>query len=157
RNLDTMTGFGGVCSPREIDPTIPPELEAAVMKALAPDLSRRHLSAREMLEALAPFERAADEVVGAWVRELAGEELAKRAPLLSGTPFEASRTADDLVRVLKSRPSTPPPTPTREMTHTMQITQRFSVPEPPRLEPFFPQPPIAPASSIDPRFGAVLT
>lgn len=150
RDIDTMAGDGGARPPREIDPSIPPALEAIVMRALAADLSERYLSAGEMLVDLAPFERAAEEEVGAWVRSLAAEQLLERAALIQESSWSnpaASRPADDPVRSVKMR----------------------ARPEPPRLSPLAePHPALLPPSylevapppirtAVDPRFGAVFT
>lgn len=99
---------GDVPLPTKIDPSIPAELEAIVMKALSPELSDRWLSAREMLDALSTFDRASDDEVGRWVRALAAEELAKRAELVQKREPEAFRSLEDLVAEVKrsgSRPS----------------------------------------------------
>jgi eukaryotic-like serine/threonine-protein kinase len=91
---------GRIKPPSEINPTIPRELDEVILKATSREVSDRHLTARELLEALAPWKPASADELGAWVREVAAAELAKTNALLENVVPEASRTVDDLMREL---------------------------------------------------------
>jgi serine/threonine-protein kinase len=71
-------------------PEVSPELDALVMKALAPSAEARFASAREMAEALMRLVPPAfPNDVGAWVEEVARDGLAKHAVMLA--EIESSR------------------------------------------------------------------
>ena len=73
---------GAIPPPSQINPAIPPELDAVVLEATHRDLGRRHLTAREFAAALTPWTHAEPDEVGMWVRSLAAERLAERQRML---------------------------------------------------------------------------
>ncbi|HZO16323.1 MAG TPA: serine/threonine-protein kinase, partial [Polyangiaceae bacterium] len=76
---------GRINAPRELVADIPAELDALVMRALSRDPAARFATAREMASALERAIRpASSDEVGAWVRELVGERLERRAQLFEG-------------------------------------------------------------------------
>jgi serine/threonine-protein kinase len=76
--------------PAEVNPATPAALDRIVMRALERDPSKRFLSAEDMAAALAAaVPPAAPASLGAWVRAVAAEELARRAALLQTEPTEA--------------------------------------------------------------------
>jgi eukaryotic-like serine/threonine-protein kinase len=91
---------GEVKPPSAVNRSIPRELDAIVLKAIAREVSDRYLSARELLDTLAPWEGASDDEVGAWVRRLAAVQLARTQALLQNVTPEASRSVDDLLAEL---------------------------------------------------------
>jgi serine/threonine-protein kinase len=77
--------------PSLVTTSVTPELDAVVMKALAKSPDERFPSARDMalaLEAAVPV--ASTTKVAAWVEELAGDSLARRARLLAGAEGPAT-------------------------------------------------------------------
>lgn len=93
---------GTIPNPSEVDADVPAPLDAIVKKATARELGERYLSAQEFLAELKPFPRASDDEVGAWVRRLAAEELAKRHRLVQANVASAeSHTIDDLMQDLR--------------------------------------------------------
>jgi serine/threonine-protein kinase len=93
---------GNVPNPSDADPNVPPELDEITKKAIARDLGMRYLTAREFLDELKPFPRASDDEVGAWVRRLAAEELAKRQRLVQEHATATDgQSVEDLMRDLK--------------------------------------------------------
>ena len=65
-------------------PNVPPQLDALVMKALAPDPAARFSTAREMAEALVrAVPPAFPPDVGAWCERAARESITKRETLLA--------------------------------------------------------------------------
>ncbi len=104
---------GAIPPPSAANPDVPRELDAVVMQATARELSERYLTARELLGALEPWETASDDEVGAWVRRLSAESLAKRHRLLQdAVSVSDRRSIDDLLHDLaqsNARLSAPPP------------------------------------------------
>jgi serine/threonine-protein kinase len=93
---------GKVPKPSDVDPDVPRELDAIVTKATARDLGARYLTARELLDDLKPFPRATDDEVGAWVRRLAADELAKRQRLVQeSAPANDSESVEELLEGLR--------------------------------------------------------
>lgn len=82
---------GQVPPPRQLRPDVSAELEAVVMKSLAPNPAQRFASARDMAIAL---EHAVDPAsalkTGTWVEGVAKESLVKRAALLREAEEESS-------------------------------------------------------------------
>jgi len=73
-----------VPSPQLFVPTIPADLNAIVMKALARNRDERFATAREMAQALEQVMHPANaSEIGEWVERLAGNELAGRADRVS--------------------------------------------------------------------------
>ncbi|OJY30223.1 MAG: hypothetical protein BGO98_26145 [Myxococcales bacterium 68-20] len=92
---------GAIRPPSEANPDVPREIDAVVMQATARELSERYLTARELLGALEPWETASDDEVGAWVRRLSAESLAKRHRLLQDAVSTVDRlSVDALLREL---------------------------------------------------------
>lgn len=91
---------GDIKPPSEVNPDLPRELDAVILKATARDVSDRYLTIRDLLDDLGPWKPASADEVGAWVREVAVAELLKTKTLLQNAAPEASRTADDLMREL---------------------------------------------------------
>jgi len=91
-----------VRKPTTVDPTIPADLEAVVMKATSHDVGMRHLSARELLDDLAPFERASDEEVGAWVRAQTVARRAERQKMIEGASSPNIQSIDDVLKELEA-------------------------------------------------------
>lgn len=100
-------------------PTIPPEVDAIVMRALARNREERFATAREMAVALEQvIHQAAASEIGTWVEHLAGKELAKRVDRVSDiesrsdvheglASMAASLTGTPMPSAVKvSRPST---------------------------------------------------
>ncbi|HEX8790627.1 MAG TPA: serine/threonine-protein kinase [Polyangiaceae bacterium] len=66
--------------PSEVNPTVPPELDAVLLKGLARDPKDRWQTAHEMAEALEKaYPVGSTREVGEWVRSVVGEQLALRA------------------------------------------------------------------------------
>ena len=87
--------------PRSLDPSISPELDALVMRALSPSADDRFATAHEMaaeLERIAP--PATQLAVGAWVQEIAESTLAVRAQQL----LEVERAPNGGARTPSVRP-----------------------------------------------------
>lgn len=97
---------GDIAPPSHVNPELSPELDPVVLRATASDVGSRFLSARELLEALAPFERASEDEVSRWVRRVGAEHLAKRAELLRHHEARPAQTIDELMAELGS-PSVP--------------------------------------------------
>lgn len=78
------TGGGGSATsaaalsepPSAFRPDVPPELDAVVLRAIAPQAYRRFMTADAFATALEPWHTADERAVGAWVRGLAAEGLA---------------------------------------------------------------------------------
>ena len=100
RALASIVIRGQIDPPSSRNPAIPAELDAIVLQATARELSDRYLTARELLDALAPFPRASDDEVGAWVRETAASYLARRTAMLQDAVPEQSRSIDELLAEL---------------------------------------------------------
>lgn len=99
---------GAVRPPIEVEPNLPAALSDVVLKATSRDLTERHLTARELLEALAPWDMATDDEVGAWVRRLAAEALAKRYRLVqSSAPLSEPLGIDALLATLAEAEALP--------------------------------------------------
>jgi eukaryotic-like serine/threonine-protein kinase len=74
---------GDVKPPSKFRPEVSPELDALVLKALAPTVEARFTSAREMAIALENCVPPASNLkVGAWVESVAGDSLKERAQRL---------------------------------------------------------------------------
>ncbi len=119
---------------------LPEALDALVSRALSHDPSARWATAAEMAKQLATVTQPASrEEVGRLVRELAGEELAKRAaylrqsaPALQGAALEpeAKAVLDVLTRATLNRAA---------MTRDLPISKQTVVmPPPPPRRPFVP-------------------
>lgn len=118
---------GRIHAPRRLVADIPPELDALVMRALARDPAERFASARDMAAALERAIRpASSDEVGAWVRELVGEQLERRAQL-----FEDGEPSG-----VKARAATHTAVPEAGSTRTALTTEtetlRVSIPAAPR-------------------------
>ncbi len=73
-----------VPNPKMFVPSLPDDLDAIVMKALARNRDERFATAREFAQALESSMHAANaSEIGAWVEHLAGSELASRADRVS--------------------------------------------------------------------------
>ena len=100
RALASIVLRGQIDPPSSRNAAVPNELDAIVLQATARELSDRYLTARELLDALAPFPRASDDEVGAWVRETAASYLARRSTMLQDAAPEQSRSIDELLAEL---------------------------------------------------------
>ncbi|MBX3226862.1 MAG: serine/threonine protein kinase [Labilithrix sp.] len=111
RAVTTAVIQNQVAPPSEAAPDagIPPELDEIVLRATSGDLGRRHLSARELILDLEPFEKASDDDVGVWVRQIAAHRLAKRAEMVRATPRGESFSLDELMAELAKNPDTQTP------------------------------------------------
>lgn len=98
---------GEIKPPSSVNPDIPKALDEVVLRATARDTGDRYLTARELLDDLAPFERASDDDVGRWVRANAAVYLAKRAEMLQNHHPDHSRSVEDLMAELQAS-ATPP-------------------------------------------------
>lgn len=99
---------GAIQPPSELNPEIPPELDAVVARATARELSDRYLTAREFLSALEPWETASDDEVGAWVRRLSARRLAERNRMLQDATDPEVKSVEELMASL-STTSVPTP------------------------------------------------
>jgi len=77
---DTQTP---IPSPRAHGASIDEALEAIVMRALAREPSQRFATAQEMADQLGAFELASREQVASWVQSSVGEDLERRAVLIT--------------------------------------------------------------------------
>ncbi len=68
-----------IVSPRTIDPSIPPAIEAPLMRALERDPAARYQTAREFAIDLEHAGVALPREVGEWVEHVSGEALSRRA------------------------------------------------------------------------------
>jgi serine/threonine-protein kinase len=96
-----------IVPPARLNPDVPPALDAAVMRALERDLTRRWPSAQEVERALAEFllggARALEDTdVGAFLRRLFPEESGVAEPVEPSRSIPISLSTDD--------PSSPAPT-----------------------------------------------
>lgn len=80
---------GAADPPSAFRQDVPPELDAVVMRAIAPQAYRRFMTADAFAIALEPWCPAAERAVGEWVRGLAAERLASTRGLVhaSGIPI----------------------------------------------------------------------
>ncbi len=93
-----------VTSPRAVDPSISPELEAVVMRALERDPAARYQTAREFAVDLERTGVAMTHEVGEWVERVGGASLQRRAEQvveIESAPCQAARQTED-------RDSSPP-------------------------------------------------
>ena len=97
---------GAIEKPSTVNPEIPPELDAIVMRATALDVGERYLSAREMLVDLEKHARAVDEEVAAWVRRLTIERRAQRQRMIEGDASSSDlRSIDEVMKELAVAPA----------------------------------------------------
>jgi serine/threonine-protein kinase len=145
----------GVVPPPSTRADLPAELDRVVLRALARDPEARFSTALEMAEALqGALQPASRQEVGAWVEELVGDVLARRAEALP--PQDGPRDSaapSPRERPLRPGDSAPPPPPsvsrvrrvpvTSEPTSTRTLTSaRISEPPPALREPAkLPEPP----------------
>lgn len=88
---------GEIVRPSAITPSVPPELEAVILRALERDPEKRHRTALEMAEALnRALPRAAALDVQLWVQSVVGEKLRERAKRLA--EVESSTATDSSLR-----------------------------------------------------------
>jgi eukaryotic-like serine/threonine-protein kinase len=149
----------GIVPPPSTRADLPGELDRVVLRALARDPEARFATALEMAEALATaLPPASRQEVGAWVEELVGDVLARRAEALP--PQDGPRDVAPRERQLSARPgdsAPPPPSVSRvrrlpvasEPTSTKTVTSaRLSEPPPALREPAKPpEPAVRPRSS----------
>jgi eukaryotic-like serine/threonine-protein kinase len=102
---------GDIKKPSTENADVEPELDAMVMRATAREIGDRYLTARELLTDLEKLERASDDEVGLWVRQLCAKELASRQRLIqNAAPIADGRPLEELIADLaKSAPSAPGP------------------------------------------------
>jgi serine/threonine protein kinase len=82
--------YGEVQPPSSVVPALPAAIDAVVLRALSRERGDRYPTAREMAEAVeAALGSASMNEVSAWVTEVAGTELARRASLVA--QVESSR------------------------------------------------------------------
>lgn len=105
---------GEIKPPSAVNPSVPGELDAIVLKATSRDLAERYLTAREMLNALEDIAkvspgivgRASDDDVGRWVRRMTAKKLAERAAILrnesSAAPVDSSSIEDLMADLARS-------------------------------------------------------
>jgi eukaryotic-like serine/threonine-protein kinase len=92
---------GDISPPSHHNPEVPAELDAAVLKALQRDPARRFASARDFALAIEnAFEPATFPEVGDWVRDVAGDVLARRARRVSDLAAKDARRLGDLPEAL---------------------------------------------------------
>ncbi len=85
---------GETLAPSRVEPAVPPELDAVVMKGLAKNPADRYATARDMaaaLESVAPHATARE--VGEWVEEAGGDSLRRRAALVAEIESHSADTA----------------------------------------------------------------
>lgn len=118
---------GNIPKPSTVSADVPPELDEIVLRATARELSSRYFDAREMLAALQPFERAAEEEVGAWVRSLVADTIEEHRKMIEAASGPAStRSLEALLSELApSRTGSSPSLPS-----TSGTTGPVSVPGP---------------------------
>lgn len=80
---------GVTTPPSAYNRAVPPELDAIVMRAIAPQAYSRYATAGEFAAALEPWCRADERVVGAWVSKLAADQLAAMQSFLRSVGFVA--------------------------------------------------------------------
>ena len=128
-----LAGDFPVVPPSTFNREVPAELDAIVMRALARDPNARYATAREMALAL---ERAFGVVppsqLGAWVEELAGEELQRRSQLIAEIEAPAASKAAFASTLMLANAPPPPaklsaPTPAEPVTQmATALTRRSS-------------------------------
>jgi serine/threonine protein kinase len=144
---------GDVQRPRDVDPSIPKDLEKIVLKSLAKDPAKRFQSAQELADALEQFLRRSRQAVSlrslqGYMRESFPDDVDLVLPDAEGTaPFELRRRRSSAgPPPITSRPpplpspppsapaSTPPPLPARRPASTPPLaTQRPGSAMPPPL------------------------
>ena len=83
--------YGTVAPPTSVIPSLPPAIDAVVLQALARDPDARHATARDMADAVeAVLGIASMSDVSAWVHDVAGAELARRAALVAQVESSAT-------------------------------------------------------------------
>jgi len=95
---------GNISPPSQVNRELSAELDRVVLQSTALSLSHRYLTAREFLDALAPFERASEDEIARWVRRIGADYLAKRAELIRNQPSRPSQTIDELMAELQAAP-----------------------------------------------------
>jgi serine/threonine-protein kinase len=100
-----------IAPPSTFAPEIPPGIDAAVLRGLERDPSKRFESAREMaLELERHMQLASPNDVGAWVERLAHESLTKRAGFVAEVEGSGPELPEDSVARIMSPGSEPPAT-----------------------------------------------
>ncbi|MBK7584737.1 MAG: protein kinase [Myxococcales bacterium] len=92
-----------VSAPSSVDPKIPPDLDALVLRGLAKNPDDRYATALDMAEELEKLarERPTQRELGGWVRELAAESLARRADQVR--ELESHSAVEGLLGVAEAR------------------------------------------------------
>jgi serine/threonine-protein kinase len=94
QRLFGIDGAGSVARPSTLAEGVPAAVDAAVLKALAPDPAARFASARDFAVALEEgCEIASTRAVSEWLRHLAGEEVARRDRAVGAIERAAEETA----------------------------------------------------------------
>ncbi len=119
-DVDTLKMITDGVYPRasEVNPRVPPALDAVISKALAPDREERYQSARDLqadLEAVARAERipVSSVALGDWMKMLFAERLVEQDAVLAESKLAADEMAsdddeDDAPRPRSARPSARP-------------------------------------------------
>ncbi len=76
---------GRIPKPSSVVADVPPDLDDIVHRATAHSIGTRYLTAQEFLEDLSGQEAAPADEIGAWVRRLAAERLARRQTLVQSS------------------------------------------------------------------------
>ena len=101
--------FGGIDPPSKRAPSLPPELDALVMRGLSRDPEQRFATAREMAVTLEELIQPATAAqTGDWVMSLAEEALAGRAKRVREIE-SATSDLDGVPASMSTGRSTPPP------------------------------------------------
>lgn len=96
-------------TPSSINPALPKELDEVVMRALAPDPAQRYATAREMaldLERVAPC--ASAYTIGAWVEDLAQDEMEKRSAQITQLENSSSVKTSEVSEKIRHLSQFPP-------------------------------------------------
>jgi eukaryotic-like serine/threonine-protein kinase len=110
---------GVVAPPSKLTPSLPPELDAIVMRGLEREPEKRFASAEAMAEALETLSHSTTaRQVGIWVEHLAGDVLRARAEKIAS--FEGMPSTSGIVRAAPVAPNTPEP---RTGTATLTLPQ----------------------------------
>jgi serine/threonine-protein kinase len=122
-------------APSSIVPSLPPALDAVVLRALERDRELRFPSARDFAEALrAAVDEGSRKEVADWVARVAKDGLAERLQLLQALEASALETKREAALPTATRSSVraaaPPPSPGAEQTQAQVTVTTSLLPQP---------------------------